>query len=137
MSQYFRQLLSQSIEETLPNIKDDAIAEMDGEEIKNYNAAEALDQMEEDLEEAGSEAVQAMREKQKELINSLNLDKYAINDNSEEWAESQKSLEIAAKAKGVVSLKTGKKRTTEKAEDIYRQEMKAMKKPRKSKKAAN
>lgn len=34
MSQYFRQLLSQSIEETLPNIKDDAIAEMDGEEIK-------------------------------------------------------------------------------------------------------
>lgn len=93
--------------------------------------------MEEDLEEAGSEAVQAMREKQKELINSLNLDKYAINDNSEEWAESQKSLEIAAKAKGVVSLKTGKKRTTEKAEDIYRQEMKAMKKPRKSKKAAN
>ncbi|AJT06865.1 Kre33p [Saccharomyces cerevisiae YJM1208] len=137
MSQYFRQLLSQSIEETLPNIKDDAIAEMDGEEIKNYNAAEALDQMEEDLEEAGSEAVQAMWEKQKELINSLNLDKYAINDNSEEWAESQKSLEIAAKAKGVVSLKTGKKRTTEKAEDIYRQEMKAMKKPRKSKKAAN
>ncbi|EHN00538.1 Kre33p [Saccharomyces cerevisiae x Saccharomyces kudriavzevii VIN7] len=134
MSQYLRQLLSQSIEETLPVIKDETIAEMDGEDVKKYNAAEALDQIEDDLEVAGSEAVQAMREKQKELINSLNLDKYAINDNSEEWTESQKSLEKAAKAKGVVSLKTGKKRTTEKAEDIYRQEMKAMKKPRKSKK---
>lgn len=65
MSQYFRQLLSQAIEETLPVVRDENIAEMDGEEIKKYNAAEALDQMEDDLEEAGSEAVQAMREKQK------------------------------------------------------------------------
>ena len=100
ISVYFRSVLSESIEETLPAVKNQQIAEMDGEEIKTYDAARALDQMDEELEEAGSEAIQAMKEKQKELINSLNLEKYAINENSEGWEQSKKSLEKAAKSKG-------------------------------------
>lgn len=134
-SVYFRQVLSESIEQQLPELKDDNLADMDGKDVSGFNAAEAFDQMEEDLEEAGSEAVKAMKEKQKELINSLNLDKYAIEENNEEWEQSKKSLEKAVKTQGVISVKTGKKRTTEKADDIFKAEMSAVKKSKKSKKS--
>lgn len=136
ISIHLRQILSASVEETLPSIPDEKIAEMDGEEVKTYDAAAALDQMEDELEEAGSEAVKAMKEKQKELINSLNLDKYAINEDNVDWNDSKKSLEKAAKSNGVVSVKTGKKRTTENAQDIYKQEMKSLKKSKISKKSS-
>lgn len=139
ISVYFREVISEAIEETLPTemLVDETIAEMNGEEIKSYNAADALDKIEEDLEEAGNEAIRAMREKQREMINSLNLDKYQIDDNSEEWNESKKSLEKAAKRNsGVVSVKTGKKRSTEKAEDIYNSEMNLLRKSKKSKKSS-
>lgn len=131
MSLHFRSVLSNSIEQTMPELKDENIAEMDGEDIKALDAAEALDKMEDELEEAGNEATRAMKEKQKELINSLNLDKYAIDDNSEEWSQSKKDLEKAAKSKGVVSVKSNKKRKSEKAEDIYNQEIGALKKSKK------
>ncbi|QLQ79651.1 hypothetical protein HG537_0C02980 [Torulaspora globosa] len=134
ISVYFRQLQRDSIAETMPAIKDDHLAEMDGQEIKSYDAAKTLDQMDQDLEEAGSEAIDAMKEKQKEMINSLNLDKYAIDENSEGWKDSHKSLEKAAKSNGVVSVKTGNKRKTENAEDIYNEEMKSIKKGKGSKK---
>lgn len=139
ISIYFREVISQAIEETLPTemLKDETIADMNGEEIKTYNAADALDKMEEDLEEAGNEAIKAMRERQREMINSLNLDKYQIDDNSEEWNESKKSLDKAAKRNsGVVSVKTGKKRSTERAEDIYNSEMNLLKRSKKSKKSS-
>lgn len=139
ISVYFREVISEAIEETLPTemLVDETIAEMNGEEIKSYNAADALDKIEEDLEEAGNEAIRAMRERQREMINSLNLDKYQIDDNSEEWNESKKSLEKAAKRNsGVVSVKTGKKRSTEKAEDIYNSEMNLLRKSKKSKKSS-
>ncbi|CAB4252306.1 similar to Saccharomyces cerevisiae YNL132W KRE33 Essential protein, required for biogenesis of the small ribosomal subunit [Maudiozyma barnettii] len=133
---YFRSILNESFEKALPALNDEQVAEMNGEEIKRLNAAETFDQMEEDLEEAGDVAVRAMREKQKELIDSLNLDKYAINDNGGDWDESNKGLEKAAKSKGVVSVKTGHKRTTEKSEDIYNNEIKALHKSKKSKKSS-
>lgn len=133
---YFRSVISDSIEQSLPVVIDENVAEMNGEEIKSLNAAEAFAQMDEDLEEAGDEATKAMKEKQKELINSLNLDKYAISDNNVDWKESEKNLEKAAKSNGVVSVKTGKKRTTEKSEDIFNSEMKALKKSKRSKKTS-
>lgn len=136
ISIHFKEVISESIEQELPSemLKDDAVDEMNGESVKTYNAAEALDQMEDDLEEAGNEAVKAMKEKQREIINSLNLDKYKIDDDNDDWQQSKKSLERAAKSNGgVVSVKTGKKRSTEKAEDIYKSEMNLYKKSKKSK----
>lgn len=131
---FLRNVVSESIEEELPVLKDERISEMNGEEIKSIDAAKVLDQMGEDMEEAGDEAAQAMKERQKELINALNLDKYAIKTNDEDWDESSKSLEKAAKSNGgVVSVKTGTKRSTENAEDIYKAEMKSIKKHKKSK----
>ncbi|CCF60285.1 hypothetical protein KAFR_0J02210 [Kazachstania africana CBS 2517] len=132
-SLYFRQLLSESIDQNLPKRTDEKIAEMNGEEVKSYNAAEALDQLDEDLEEAGTEANRAMREKQKELINSLKLDKYTISDNINEW-DSNKDIEKAAKSNGVVSVKTGTKRSTENGTNIYNSEMKSLKKSKKPRK---
>ncbi|CCK72011.1 ribosome biosynthesis protein KRE33 KNAG_0I02250 [Huiozyma naganishii CBS 8797] len=138
ISVYFKNLIREHVGQSLPSEapKDETVAEMNGEEVKVLDAAETFDQMEEDLEEAGTEAVKAMREKQKELINSLKLDKYAINDNAEEWGETGTELEKAAKKNGgVVSVQTGKKRSTEKAEDIYKSELNAVKKHKKSKKS--
>lgn len=134
MSVFFRQLQRDSIAQAMPAIEDEEVAEMNGDALKSYDAAETLDQMDKDLEEAGSEAISAMKEKQKELINSLNLDKYAIDENNEDWKDSTNSLEKAAKSNGVVSVKTGKKRKTENAQDIYNDEMKSVKKGKQTKK---
>lgn len=135
MSLHFREVLSSSIEKTMPELRDENVAEMDGEEIKALDAADAIQQMEEDLEEAGTQAIQDMREKQKELINSLNLDKYAIDENAEEWNGSKEELQKAARNNGTVHVKTKKKRQSETAEDVYRQEINALKRAkRKSKK---
>lgn len=136
VSVYFRQVQRDSIEKTMPELQDERIAEMNGTEVKAYDAAEALDQMDKDLEEAGSEAVKAMKEKQKELINSLNLNKYAIDENNDDWNSSKKSLEKAALSNGVVTVKTGKKRKAESAQDVYNEEMKIVKKGKGSKKSS-
>ncbi|CAG98875.1 ribosome biosynthesis protein KRE33 [Kluyveromyces lactis] len=120
---FFREVLSESIEKTLPQIKDQEIAEMNGEEVLSYNAAEVIDKMEDDLENAGNEAISAMREKQKELINSLNLNKYEIDETGEGWEESSKELSKAVKSQGTVAIKSGKKRKQESAEQILNEEM--------------
>ncbi|SCV02863.1 LAME_0H05820g1_1 [Lachancea meyersii CBS 8951] len=131
---YFREVLSTSIEQTLPALHDTNIEEMNGNEVKALDAAHTLDKMEDDLEEAGTRANTEMREKQRELINSLNLDKYAIDDNTEEWAESKKDLDRAVKSNGTAAVKSNKKRKTENATEIYKEEMKALKKPKKKSK---
>lgn len=131
---YFREVLSKAIGESLPEAKDDELASMNGEIITTYNAAETIDKMEDDLEIAGNEAISAMKEKQKELINSLNLNKYAIDDNQEEWSQSKKDLEKAIKNKGSVAIKSNKKRKQESAEQIYNEEMGSAKKSKKKSK---
>ncbi|CDK24470.1 unnamed protein product [Kuraishia capsulata CBS 1993] len=138
ISTYFRSVLSKTIEQTMPDMDvDDAVKEMNGEleDIKGIEEIEA--ELEEELNQGGSEVLREMREKQKELINSLNLNRYAIDDNGD-WDSNTKSLEKAAKGKGTVSLKNDKKkRKQEDATKIYEEEMKAadnMKKHKKSKK---
>ncbi|KAI5948932.1 NAT10 [Candida theae] len=134
-STYFRSVLTRAIEEQLPELEDEQIKEMEGnvEEEVDYNQIEQ--NLHDDLEEAGDEAISEMREKQRELINALNLDKYAIADDGE-WDE--KSMSKAAKGKangtGVVAVKKGKRKSGENASDIYEQEMKAVKKNKKGKK---
>ncbi|SCU85526.1 LADA_0D08064g1_1 [Lachancea dasiensis] len=130
-SVYFREVLSQSIEESLPEVRDQAVKEMDGDEAQDLDAAGAMNKMDQELEEAGTRVNSEMREKQRELINSLNLEKYAIDDNTEEWAQSKHDLDRAVKAKGTAAVKSNKKRKTEKAQDIYKEEMGALKRAKK------
>ena len=138
-SVFFKSVLSASINKELPEVEDVEIKEMNGEEVAPaFDAAKIIDQLDDDLQEAGNEAVKAMKEKQKELINSLNLDKYAIDDNTEEWSEQKAALEKAAKKEkgGVVSLKTGKKkRSKDTADSVYDEEIGALQKAKRAKKS--
>lgn len=130
-STYFRALLSLSIEAAMPAIEDETVQEMEGTaEHMDYQAVEQ--QLQDDLEEAGNDALSELKLKQRELINNLNLDKYAIAD--DEWDNTSADVSKAAKGKGVVSIKSKKaKRKGESASSIYDQEMKEMKKKRKAK----
>lgn len=130
----FRELLKDDIEQQLPKARDDELDEMNGNITSRPDATTVLNNIEEDMDEAGSEVMRAHKERQKELINALNLDKYAIDENDQEWSQSAKSLERAATSgSGVISIKTGTKRSTEDAQQIYEQELKLAKKPHKSK----
>ncbi|KAG2094228.1 GNAT acetyltransferase 2-domain-containing protein [Suillus discolor] len=72
--------------------------------------------IEDELNEAGDKATDALREKQRQMIDSLDLSKYAINDGGTDWSVAESRL-----AKGgatVISVKTtepiaGKKRKAE------------------------
>lgn len=129
---YFRGVLSKDIAQAMPAVDDDEMREMNGEESQRMDASAVEAAMTQDLDAAGEEAVLELRMKQKELINALNLDKYAINDNVEEWDE--KAAERAVLKLGVVSVKSKKKRaTTESAEKIYESEIKSTKKAKKRK----
>lgn len=134
-SNYFNQVLSKSIEEAMPAIEDENIKEMDGE-YEHVDYEHVAGELEEDLEQAGNEALNEMKVKQRELINALDLDKYAIAD-AEDWEQAEKSVAKAAKHNGVVSIKNKghKRKQGDSATTIYEQEMKsASKKPKKSKK---
>ncbi|RPD62967.1 DUF699-domain-containing protein [Lentinus tigrinus ALCF2SS1-6] len=78
--------------------------------------------LEEELEEAGDEATRALREKQRAMIDALDLTKYAINDASADWSTAE--AQVAKLASGgqqgkstLVSVKTtavaGQKRKAE------------------------
>lgn len=126
----FRDLQLKQIAEEMPELKDEVVQEMDGEaEDVDYDAIEA--KFNQDLEEAGDDAMKEMRERQKELINALDLDKYTIAEDAE-WDE---VLAKKAAKKGLtVAVKKATKRSTELAADIYEEEMKLVKRGKKSKK---
>lgn len=129
ISNHFRELLNQAIEETMPELKDQAVAEMDGEEQSQFAAIE--EDLEDELNDEGQEAVKALKEKQKELINSLNLSKYNIDDDDLEL--NNDDLAKAAKTGKVVALKNkkNKRKVEDTAESIYQEEMKLVKKAKK------
>lgn len=134
-SAFFRTVLSRSIEEDMPLLEDPNVKEMDGE-VDQIDLEAVEGELRKDLEEAGDEAVKELKERQKELINALNLDKYAIADDAE-WEAAGEQVIKAAKKNGVVSVqnKNVKRRKGESASEIYEQEMKkASKKPKKLKK---
>ncbi|GMM34457.1 ribosome biosynthesis protein [Saccharomycopsis crataegensis] len=132
MSSAFKEMVRKSIEETLPEEETDVrIREMNGEEIEaEMEVGDINKQMDKELEEEGRKVLEGMNETQKELIQSLDLSKYEIDDNVA-WDE--KTVKNASKNGGVASLKNNKvKRKAEKAQDIYDEEIKNSKKSKKS-----
>lgn len=133
-SSYFRAVLSKDIESHMPAMDDDDVREMNGEARlgTQFDGEAAERDMVADLDAAGDEAVSELRMKQKELINALNLDKYAIDEDVGEFDD--KAAAKAAAKLGVVSVKSKKpKRKAESAEQIYESEMKTAKKNKKRK----
>lgn len=131
-STYFRSVLSKDIASSMPALEDENIQEMNGETVNRYDAEAAERAMTQDLDDEGDEALQELKSKQRELINALNLDKYAIDENDAEWDETD--AQKAVSKNGVVSVKSKKsKRKAESADQIYETEMKLSKKAKKRK----
>lgn len=125
-STFFRNILNKSIEQSMPELEDEAVNELEG----NIQVFESVNN--DDLVQEGEEVISELKIKQRELINAINLDKYAIAED-QDW-ESNKKLDKALKG-GVVSVKNkNAKRKQENANDIYEQEMKELKKTKKKSK---
>ena len=65
--------------------------------------------LEEEMEEAGDEVVSALKEKQRELINSLDLEKYALGGKEEDWVDALSSRRKNVAEGMVVSVKGSNK----------------------------
>ena len=121
---YFRSLLSESISATLPAENAGKRGGTMTSTDEMGSAFKPLDQsLQDDLDEAGKEAMTAYREKQKELINSIDLSKFEI-PTAGNWDEAERLVDKKGGKVTTVSVKTeshDKKRKATAAE-IYEQE---------------
>ncbi|KAG6370533.1 GNAT acetyltransferase 2-domain-containing protein [Boletus reticuloceps] len=79
-----------------------------GEASKLWQPIEAS--VEDELDEAGDEATQALREKQRAMIESLDLSKYTVNDAAADWNAAEAHVTKFTQGKAgatVVSVKSG------------------------------
>ncbi|EEB06821.1 N-acetyltransferase Nat10 [Schizosaccharomyces japonicus yFS275] len=92
--------------------------------------------LDEELEEGADEALLQLREKQRELINAVDLEKYSIRGDEKQWSAAEKQInKTSGKGATVVSVK-GEKRTKDRSEgtkdrDSKRSSHKKLKKSRK------
>lgn len=142
VSTYFRTVLSNEINSTLPEIKDGL--DDRGELVAHKDACEFLVQERTENESMGSEdtnvnpasiEVDADEEldedhhKKRELINSLNLDRYAISPDAEFDDDTvRKGAQV-----GRVAVKIPSKKRRESIESIYKEEMAAVTRAKKQK----
>ncbi|GME72895.1 unnamed protein product [Ambrosiozyma monospora] len=130
VSKHLRTVVSSEIAKEIP-IKEVEVKETVDEQEEYVDVAAMEQELEDDLNTAGDEAVKELRDKQRELINSLNLSQYEIKDtNAENW-DDETLKKAVTKGSGVVSLKSGKKRKSESAAEILEQETKSGKKKNK------
>ncbi|ANB12367.1 Kre33p [Sugiyamaella lignohabitans] len=129
VSNYFRETLAKAINEELPEIRDQELDEMDG---VNGNAAN-VPEADEEIDDTADDNKKALKEKQRELINALDLQKFAISQDAEWGSESVKKA-ASGSTKGTVSLKSTKEtKRKETAEEIYESEMGGSKKKKQKK----
>ncbi|KAI3322649.1 DUF699-domain-containing protein [Xylariaceae sp. AK1471] len=144
---HFEKLVSGAIEASMPKdtigvsvanasgVHDDEIVDI------RFNPLETS--LEEELQEGGDEALNEIRQKQRELIDSLPLDQYEVEGNTPAWEDAEKQVRSAAKrgqANPVVSIKSSKvkrKADAATAAEVYEEEFgeKPKKKVKKSKKS--
>jgi N-acetyltransferase 10 len=133
MSQYFAKVEAKAFEDTVPAFK----PKQDSEESNGKRDAADDDawkplkeDLDADLEKAGDEVMDELKAKQRELIDSLDLTKYAIGGKDEDWNSAEDRVKaIAAGKKGgvssVVSIKndnSSKKRKIESAKQMSEKE---------------
>ncbi|ODQ82327.1 hypothetical protein BABINDRAFT_158946 [Babjeviella inositovora NRRL Y-12698] len=118
VSVHFRDVLAKAYDAAMPDEEE--------QQLNEELLIAPLAALEAELDEAGDEATKELREKQKALIDSIDMSEYAI-DHEGDWADA-KSMKKAV-AGGVVTVKDKKsKRKAENAGEIYDEEMKALKK---------
>ncbi|KAH8813187.1 GNAT acetyltransferase 2-domain-containing protein [Xylogone sp. PMI_703] len=144
MNSHFSNLVKGAIEAEMPDSigvsRENASGVLEDETVdERFKPLETS--LEEELEEGGDEALKALREKQRALIDALPLDQYEIEEGAPGWADAEKQVLDAAK-KGLktsaVSVKSTKpkRKAGETAAEIYEQELgeKAHKKAKKGSK---
>ncbi|KAI8341598.1 GNAT acetyltransferase 2-domain-containing protein [Choanephora cucurbitarum] len=127
-SQYFTQVESKAIESTVAAPK--KTEEKDGKRaIEDEEAWKPLKSgVEEDLQEAGDEVMSELKAKQRELIDSLDLSKYAIGGTDEDWSSAENRVKAIGKKGAVSSVvsikndKSSKKRKLESAQQMSEKE---------------
>ncbi|CCG84352.1 protein of unknown function [Taphrina deformans PYCC 5710] len=134
---HFREVQEQAYGESMPMTSDVVKSREEFDNVSEDEAApkfQPLQQtLEEDLEEGADEATALIREKQKDLINSLELHRYAIEGDEKEWQGAEK--QISKGGAGTVGVKSKEKRKLgagESAAEILAAEEKAAKKAKKA-----
>ncbi|RCI00572.1 killer toxin resistant protein, partial [Rhizopus stolonifer] len=133
MSQYFAQVEAKAYQETVPALtkKSNEPKEGSKRDIADDEAWKPLkDDVEADLEKAGDEVMTELKAKQRELIDSLDLSKYAIGGTDEDWATAEDRVKVISSGKkggvsSVVSIKnekSSKKRKLESAQQMSEKE---------------
>lgn len=119
ISQYFTKIQSEAIEEESPDLKkrkreaeEAAENEEQRKDIDDEEAWRPLKQdLEDDLQQGGQEALDALKQKQQEMIENLDLGKYAIAGDDEDWSAAEAQVRALAEGKArstVVSVKNAK-----------------------------
>ncbi|KAH6645419.1 GNAT acetyltransferase 2-domain-containing protein [Truncatella angustata] len=129
MMSHFNGLVSGAIEAEMPDASSIgvSVANASGvhdDEMIDTRFAPLETSLEDELEEGGDEAMKEIRQKQRELINSLPLDQYEIEGDAPGWEDAEKQIANAAKqgkSSAVVSIKSGKAKRKEgpSASEIY------------------
>ncbi|XDG09699.1 hypothetical protein ABKA04_009314 [Annulohypoxylon sp. FPYF3050] len=141
---HFSSLISSAVEANMP--KSDAIgvsrenaSGVHDDEAVNDKYAPLEMSLDAELDEAGDEALQELRAKQRELIDSLPLDQYEIEGDAPGWEEAEKQVLKATKegrSNPVVSVKSkqSKRKAGMTAAEVY-EEAFGEKKHKKAKKS--
>ncbi|RDA95532.1 hypothetical protein CP533_5430 [Ophiocordyceps camponoti-saundersi (nom. inval.)] len=131
---HFGSLVSAAVDAELPRAemvgvsRADASGAHDDEQVDDrFNALEKP--LAEELEEGGNEALQALRQKQRELVDSLPLDQFEIEGDAPAWEAAEKQVQSATlegrAGLPVVSVKSTKlkRKAGPTAADIYQEAM--------------
>ncbi|KAF3919568.1 hypothetical protein ABW20_dc0102727 [Dactylellina cionopaga] len=141
-------IVSQAIEEELPaehqgrkkvgaedSIRDGEDSVM-GDLVSRLKPLEQT--LEEDLEEGADEVKIALKEKQRELINALDLQKYEIPSAAADWEDAERQVTGGSESrKSTISVKSSKqikRKVGESAAEIYENEMSSTKSSKKKRK---
>ncbi|KAL9711453.1 hypothetical protein Ac2012v2_005998 [Leucoagaricus gongylophorus] len=91
------------------NVEDNRNARVPGQAGREIEWKSTSALLEDELNDAGNEATQALKEKQREMIDALDLRKYMINDNTD-WMGAETQINASRGGSGrstVVSVKMG------------------------------
>ncbi|ORX58725.1 DUF699-domain-containing protein [Hesseltinella vesiculosa] len=72
-------------------------------DVADDSAWKPLDNMDEDLEQAGDQVLNDLKQKQREMIDTLDLTKYAIADQDADWSAAEAQVKAFSSGKKIVS----------------------------------
>ncbi|KAI9136920.1 putative nucleolar ATPase Kre33 [Paraphysoderma sedebokerense] len=96
----------EDMEDAEPNVSNGKDKDVLKRDIKDTEQWDPLAQnLDDDLDEAGGEVMKQMREKQRELINSIDVSQFAISNDNESWETVLSKSNVTGSGSAVVSIK--------------------------------